>query len=56
VARFWLGLAIWLVGTAGWNAGTPVRAAQVRWCLRVVPSGDLVIRYGANWCDVPQRD
>lgn len=29
---------------------TSAKAARVRWCMRVVPNGELVVRYGANWC------
>lgn len=28
----------------------PVKATQIPWCMRVVPSGEIVIWYGESWC------
>jgi hypothetical protein len=34
----------------GLGSFQPAHATRIKWCMRVVPSGELVIRYGANWC------
>jgi hypothetical protein len=40
-----------IVITVCWLAQIPpVAAARIQWCMRVVPSGEIVTRYGSNWC------
>ena len=39
-----------LVSLLGGAAAQPAKATQIPWCMRVVPSGDLVIWYGESQC------
>lgn len=49
VTASWIAAFCVTVGWFGLNIPS-ASATRIQWCMRVVPSGELVIRYGENWC------
>lgn len=49
VTASWIAAFCVMAGWFGLNIPS-ASATRIQWCMRVVPSGELVIRYGENWC------